>query len=152
MSTMTTQVKQVEVRCCGNGSHHQDSNWHFECGIVVESERDCLQLEEPSTMVVKYLSQTLRMVAMVRVPCDGPFLICRTRRVSSRSTVLKTVGMGGLRERLERAVLQLRKPCSMWFETNTRSQRLSEVRRARRGRQKDDLTRSISTVHKTSNE
>jgi hypothetical protein len=124
MSTMTIQVRQVVVRCGGNGSHHQDSNWHCECGIVVESERDCLQLEEPSTMVVKYLSRRLRMVAMARVPCDGPFSIDRTRRVSNRSKVLRVVGTGGPRERLERAVLQLRKPCSPWFETNTRSQRL----------------------------
>lgn len=152
MSAMTIQVGQVVVRCGGNGSHHQDSNWHFECGIVAESERDYLQLEEPSTMAVKCLFQTLRMVAVARGPCDGPSSIDRTRRVSSRSKVWKTVGRGGPRERLERAVLQLRKPCSQWFETNTRSQRLSEVRRAGRSRHKDDSTGSISTVQKTSNE
>jgi len=145
MSAMTVQVRQVVVRYFGNGIHLQHSSSHFEYGIAVESERDYSPQVERSMMVVRCLSQTTQTVAKVRVPGNGPFSTCCTRRSLSRLKELKMVDRAGPRERLERAVLQLRKPCSLWFETKTRSQRLSEVsvKRGRRtnSRHKDNSTR-----------
>lgn len=144
MSAMTVQVRRVVVRCSGNGIRLQRSSLHFECGIAVESERDYSRRAKPSMMVVRCPSQTRRMVATVTAPGNGPFSVCRTRRVLSRSKELKMVDRAGLGERLERAVLQLRKPCSLWFETKTRSQRLSEVM-VKRGRRTSSRHKIDST-------
>lgn len=129
MSERISQVRQVVVHCAGK---HQDSNWHFECEIEIESGKDCLQWEERSMKVVGSLFHMLQMVAMAKVPGNDPFLECCTRRVWIQSREWKQVGKGGQWERLDRAVLLLRKPCSLWFETKTRSRRILEVKRGRR--------------------